>query len=76
MEHEDNEHGWLAEDSKGEVGYMPVSCMMMIVDETVKEMDMTGPGKKDGWNQGWRGDETGWWKKKDVFSSSDKWNQE
>ena len=37
MEHEDNEHWWLAEDSKGEVGYVPVSYLMMIVDETVHE---------------------------------------
>ena len=37
MEHEDNEHRWLAEYSKGEVGYVPVSYMMMIVDETVQE---------------------------------------
>ena len=37
MEHEDNEHRWLEEDSKGEVGYVPVSYLMMIVDETVQE---------------------------------------
>ena len=37
MEHEDNEHWWLAEDSKGEVGYVPVSYLMMIVDDTVQE---------------------------------------
>ena len=37
MEHDDNEHWWLAEDSKGEVGYVPVSYLMMIVDETVQE---------------------------------------
>ena len=28
---------WLAEDSKGEVGYVPVSYLMMILDETVQE---------------------------------------
>ena len=37
MEHEDTEHWWLAEDSKGEVGYVPVSNLMMIVDETIQE---------------------------------------
>ena len=37
VEHEDNEHWWLAEDSKGEVGYVPVSYLMMIVDDTVQE---------------------------------------
>ena len=37
MVHEDNEHWWLAEYNKGEVVYVPVSYMMMIVDETVQE---------------------------------------
>ena len=37
MEHEVNVHWWLAEDSKGEVGYVPVSYLMMIVDDTVQE---------------------------------------
>ena len=38
MEHEDNEHWWLAEDSKGEVGYVPVSYLMIIIlDDTVQE---------------------------------------
>ena len=36
MEHDDNEHWWLAEYSKGDVGYVPVSYMMMIVYETVQ----------------------------------------
>ena len=37
MEHEDNEHWLLAEGSKGEVGYVPVSYLMMTVDGTVQE---------------------------------------
>ena len=37
MEHEDNIHWWLAEDNKGQVGYVPVACLMIIVDETVQE---------------------------------------
>ena len=37
MEHEDNEHWWLAEDSNGQVGYVPVSHLMIIVDETIQE---------------------------------------
>ena len=28
--------------------------------------------KEDRWNQDWRGDTTGWRKKKDVFSGSDR----
>ena len=35
--HEDNEHWWLAEDSKGHVGYVPVSHLMIIIDETIQE---------------------------------------
>ena len=31
LEHEDNEHWWLAEDSKGQVGYVPVSHLMIIM---------------------------------------------
>ena len=33
--HEYNEHWWLAEDNKGQVGYVPVAYVMMIMDETV-----------------------------------------
>ena len=34
---EDNEHWWLAENSKGQVGYVPVSHLMIIMDETIQE---------------------------------------
>ena len=37
MEHEDNEHWWLAEYSNGEVKYVPLVYLMTIVDETVQE---------------------------------------
>ena len=37
LENEDNEHWWLAEDSKGQVGYVPVSHLMIIMDETIQE---------------------------------------
>ena len=37
LEHEDDEHWWQAEDSKGQVGYVPVSHMMIIMDETIQE---------------------------------------
>ena len=37
LEHEDNEHWWLVEDSKGQVGYVPVSHLMIIMDETIQE---------------------------------------
>ena len=37
LEYEDNEHWWLAEDSKGQVGYVPLSHLMIILDETIQE---------------------------------------
>ena len=37
LDHEDNEHWWLAEDSKGQVGYVQVSHLMIIMDETILE---------------------------------------
>ena len=37
LKHEYNEHWWLAEDSKGQVGYVPVSHLMIIMDETIQE---------------------------------------
>ena len=33
MEHEENEHWWLAEENKGQVVYVPVAHPMNIVDE-------------------------------------------
>ena len=50
MEHDDNEHWWLAEDNKEHVGYVPVACVMIVVDETVQEdgCETTGRrGKED-----------------------------
>ena len=37
MVHEDNDHSWLAEYSKLDMGYVPVSYLMMIVYDTVQE---------------------------------------
>ena len=34
MEHDDNESWWLAEDVKGQVGYVPAAYLMIILDET------------------------------------------
>ena len=83
LENEDNEHWWLAEDSKVRVGYVPVSHLMIIMDETVQEegCDRTrkeiGPtGEEYGWDQDWRGEETGMRMKKEVFSGCDRGNQE
>ena len=37
MEHDDNESWWLAEDVKGQVGYVPAAYLMIILDETLRE---------------------------------------
>ena len=35
MEHDDNDSWWLAEDVKGQVGYVPAAYLMIILDETL-----------------------------------------
>ena len=37
MKNDDNEHWWLVEDGNGQVGYVPASYLMIIVDETHQE---------------------------------------
>ena len=37
MEHDDNESWWLAEDVKGQVGYVPAAYLMIILDDTLHE---------------------------------------
>ena len=37
MEHDDNESWWLAEDVKGQVGFVPSVYLMIILDETLHE---------------------------------------
>ena len=46
LDHEDNEHWWLAEYSKGQVGYVPVSHLMIIMDETIQEEGCTRTRKE------------------------------
>ena len=59
MEHDENESWWLAEDVKGQVGYVPAAYLMIILDETIheeesgkegheKRMDGTKIGRKMG----------------------------
>ena len=58
MKHDDNEHWWLAEDGKGQVGYAPSAYLMIIVNETIQEEDSDttrneGQGKRtDGTKSG------------------------
>ena len=37
MKHDDYESWWLAEDVKGQVGYVPAAYLMIILDETLPE---------------------------------------
>ena len=58
MKHDDNDHWWLAENGKGQVGYVPAAYLMIIIDETLQEEDSDttrkeGQGKRtDGTNIG------------------------
>ena len=44
MEHDNNESWWLAEDGKGEVGYVPATYLMIILDETLHEEESRKEG--------------------------------
>ena len=44
MEHDDNESWWLAEDAKGQVGYVPSAYLMIILDETLHEEESRKEG--------------------------------
>ena len=66
MNHDDNKHRRLADDGKGQVGYVPAAYLMIILDETLQEEESDTTRKQD-----WRVDGTGWRKKKDIFSGSD-----
>ena len=37
MEHDDNESWWLAEDVKGQVGYVPAAYLMIVLVETLHD---------------------------------------
>ena len=39
MKRDDNEHWWLVEDGKGQVGYVPAAYLMIIIDETRQEKE-------------------------------------
>ena len=46
MKHDDNEHWWLVEDGKGQVGYVPVAYHLIIIDETRQEEESDTTRKK------------------------------
>ena len=37
LKHDENEHWWLVEDGKGQVVYVPVAYILIIIDETLQE---------------------------------------
>ena len=39
MKHDDNDHWWLAENGKGQVGHVPAAYLMIIIDETLQGED-------------------------------------
>ena len=47
MKHDDNDHWWLAENGKRQVGYVPAAYLMIIIDETLQEEDSDTTRKKD-----------------------------
>ena len=47
MKNDDNEHWWLVEDGKGQVGYVPAAYLMIIVDETPQEEE-NDTNRRDG----------------------------
>ena len=46
MTNENNEHWWLAEDGKGQVGYVPATYLKIIRDVTRQEEESDTAGKK------------------------------
>ena len=44
MKHDDNESWWLAEDVRGQVGYVPAACLMIILDEILHDEESRKEG--------------------------------
>ena len=57
MKHDDNDHWWLAENGKGQVGYVPAAYLMIILDETLQEED--SDTRKEGQGKGTDGTKIG-----------------
>ena len=57
MKHDDNDHWWLAENGKGQVGYVPTAYLMIIPDETLPEED--SDTRKEGQGKGTDGTKIG-----------------
>ena len=50
MTNEDNEHWWLAEDGKGQVGYVPATYLKIIRDVTRQEEE-SDTARKEGYGK-------------------------
>ena len=50
MMHDENEHWWLVEDGKGQVGYVPVAILLIIIDETLQEEE-SDTTRKEGYEK-------------------------
>ena len=50
MKHDDNDHWWLVEDGKGQVGYVPVAYLMIIIDYTLQEEE-SDTARKEGYGK-------------------------
>ena len=51
MKHDDNDHWWLEENGRGQVGYVPASYLMIIIDDTLQEED-SDTTRKEGQGKG------------------------
>ena len=58
MKHDDNDHWWLAENGRGQMGYVPASYLMIIIDETLQEED-SDTTRKEGQGKGTDGTKIG-----------------
>ena len=50
-ERDDNEHGWLTDDGKEQVGYVPATYLMIIIDETLQEEESDKTRKEGHWKR-------------------------
>ena len=55
MKHNDNESWWLAEDVRGQVGYVPAAYLIIILYETLHEEE----SRKDGYDKRTDGNKIG-----------------
>ena len=67
MTHDENEHWWLVDDGTGQMGYVPVAYLVIIIDETLQEEE-SDTTRKEGHEKSIDGTK--------ILSSSGRWHQE